>query len=672
MPLQFKSEQELVSFVIGSKLPEWQRKLFKQYAEAVQVHSQGEIFYKLDTLFPNEHEASKTQRILSFESVTEASFGRAANNVNRIFKNSSYTVEASEVTIQEANEHKYDGVNLYSWFLEEWVKYALKQDANARIVIYPPEYVAKYGRPEICFIESCYIKHLSDDAVMFISEEESLIDYQLKPMSVCSEVFYDQSINQTNVREAQNRTYTPRMESVIKKYVYHAFFKGVGFYKIEQTGVGGEYDFEFFPFDQDFLPCIDAGGEKGKNNINKSFLHPFVPFGNLALLQHSQHTAVNFTFSFPRMSEIVGPCEAVGCQDGFINCETPEDLAAFGEKKRCKNCRNGWTTNQTPYKVYQKHYDPQMTDDAKYLEVDDVKYYTPDVSILDYSKNEWKNYLDMAETAVYIQQRVATGGVESAKSKEIDRDDMYSFLYRVGKCYFQRLRFVLQAKENYLVSNPTQVSVETPYSYAILSEGEAFDALKDILASTVPIMLKASQVESFINKFVSMSSPIRKFLDVLKVVDPLLYYTNQEIVAFKSGTIVTVPQYSTHVFAYPTLQNMYADDPNIFLQDTKVIAAKLTEALKVFLPEPVKDLKTTILEASQKAQQQQADNGSSNNNNNNGAGDNSQDGPISQDRLPLAIAQLSLALQRAEQTGNTQLATLLKNNMNKLLAQIQS
>lgn len=670
MPLQFKSEQDLVSFVVGAKIPEWQRKLFKQYAEAVQVHSQGEIFYKLNTLFPNEHPLSKEQRILSFESVTEASFGRAANNVNRIFKNSSYTVEASEEVIQEANEHKYDGMNLYSWFLDEWVKYALKQDANSRIVIYPPEYVNKYGKPPIVFVESCYIKHLSDDAIMFVSEEESVIDYQLKEMSICSEVFYDQTINQRNVRETQNKTYTPKMEASIKKYVYHAFFKGVGFYRIEQTPTGGEYEFEFFPFEQDFLPCIDAGGEKGKNNVNKSFLHPFVPFGNLALLQHSQHTAVNFTFSFPRMSEIQTPCDGEGCQDGKVTCETEADIETFGPQKKCVRCGgSGFTRNQTPYKVYVKQYDPQMQDDTKHLEVDDVKYYTPDVSILDYSKDEWKGYLDMAETAVYIQQRVATGSTESAKSKEIDRDDMYSFLYRVGKCYFQRLRFVLQSMENYRVKNPTQVSVETPYSYAILSEGEAFVALKDILSSTVPIMLKASQVESFINKFVSMSSPIRKFLDVLKVVDPLFYYTNQEIVSFKSSQIVTTDQYSTHVFAYPTLQNMYAADTNIFLQDTSVIAANLVKALEPFMPAPVDDLKTTILKASQQAQ---GANGGGQTNGNGNNNDNSQDGPISQERLPLAIAQLSLALQRAESTGNNQLATVLKNNMNKLLSQIQS
>jgi len=297
------------------------------------------------------------------------------------------------------------------------------------------------------------------------------------------------------------------------------------------------------------------------------------------------------------MSEIQTPCDAEGCSLGFVICESDEDIQKFGERKACGKCGgSGFTRNQTPYKVYVKQYDPQgMESDNKHLEVDDVKYYTPDTGILEYSKNEWKNYLEMAETAVYISQRVATGNVESAESKEIDRDDMYSFLFRVGKCYFNRLRFVIQAFENYFIPNPMVVSIAIPYSYAILTEGEAFTELKDILSSNVPVMLKARQVEGFINKFVSQSSPVRQFIEVLKLVDPLLYNINSEISGFKANGIVTAEQYANHVFAYPTLQNLYVQDPNLFYQDSTIIAKKVMKELEQYKPEPVEDLKTKLL-----------------------------------------------------------------------------
>lgn len=600
MPLlTFQSEQDLVSFVIGAKLPEWQRKLFKKYADAVQVHSQGEVFYKLDRLFPNEHPNSKHHRLLSFESVTEASFGRAANNVNRIFKNSSYTVEASDKVIEVSSEHNFDGHNFYAWFLDQWVKYALKQDANSRIVVYPPEYVKATGRAPVVFVESCYLRHISEDMVVFVSEEESDIQYDLKENEICVEKFFDNSINAYNLREASQNTYTPKMEATIKRYVYHVFAKGDGFYRIEQTNnAGKEYEITYYPIEKDFLPVIDAGGDKGRNDINKSFLNPFVSFGNLALLQHSQHTAVNFTFSFPRMSEMQTPCDAVGCNEGHIRCETEADIKAYGDMKDCSKCGgSGYTVNQTPYKVYVKKYDPQgMVGDQDHLKIDDVKYYTPETSILDYSKKEWKDYLEMAETAVYVSQRVQTGNVESADSKRVTQEDMYSFLFRVGQTYFNRLRFTLQCWENYLVKNPMQVTVGIPYSYAILTEGEAFVALKDILASGVPVMLKANQVEGFINKFVSQSSPIRKFIEVLKIVDPLLYYTTLEITSFKMNNVVSAEQFANHVFAYPTLQNMFITDKDLFVQDTSVVAEKLRKELQQYKPVEPKTLKQQLTE----------------------------------------------------------------------------
>lgn len=669
MPFKFKSDKELVSFVIGAKLPEWQRKLFLQFAESVQVHSQGEVFYKLDRLFPNEHPESKMHRLLSFESITEPSFGRAANNINRIFKNSSYTVEASDKTIELSTEHSYKGQNFYNWFLDQWVKMALKTDPNARIVLYPQSYVDE-GNPFCVFVESCFLKHLSEDAVVFVSERESDVDYELQTMHVCSELFYDQTINRVNLKQSENRTYTPKVEATVRRYVYHAFFKGDGFYRIEQSKKeGSEYEITYYPIPYDELPIMDAGGEKGKRSVNKSFLQPFVPFGNLALLQHSQHTAVNFTFSFPRMSEIQTNCPA--CQSGKVACETEADKQRHGEFKDCALCKGtGKTANQTPYKVYVKNYDPNGTSGSdgtdKYLEVDDVKFYTPSTGILDYSKSEWRDYLEMAEIAVYIQQRIKTGNVESAKSKEIDRDDLYSFLARVGQTYYQRLRFCMQWMENYNVSNPTQVNINAPYSYAILSEAEAFTALKEMLTSTVPVMLKGSQVEGFVNKFVSQSSPVRKFMDVLKLTDPLLFYNGQEIAGFKASNIVTADQYATHVFSYPVLQMMYSQDKNIFLEDTDKIVAKLKEELKPYMPKVEDDLKTKFV--NQLSQQQPTPPAPGNNDVS--EEDDSQDNIIPIERVPLAIQQLSLAFQRAIDTNNTELANKLKERMNKLLARI--
>lgn len=595
--MQFKDDNELISFVKKAQIPDWQRKLFERNADAIQVHSQGHIFQKIMTLFPNEQEESKEHRVLAFESVTEASFGRAANNVSRIFKNSSYTVDASEKTIELVSSPIYEGQNFFTWFLENWVRWSLKEDANSRIVIFPKEYVDK-GNPQCEFIASCHLKYLSDDTVVYVSERESEVKYELKETYIEQHAYHDQTIGAMNLIDIQRNTYTPKVIATVVRPVYHVFSEGK-FYRVEQLSKSGEYQVEEYDYSGEGLPVIDAGGDTGKNKVNKSFLHPFVPFGNLALLQHSQHTAVNFTFSFPRMSEIQTPCEDPHCEAGFISCETEADLQQFPSgRKPCLRCGGtGFTKNQTPYKIYAKKFDPQgMAEEQKHLSIPEVQFYTPDTKILEYSKAEWKEYLEMAETAVYIQQRVKTGNVQAAKSKEIDRDDLYSFLTRVGQVYFSRLRFALQWIENSLTKSPARVSVGVPYSYAILDEGDAFNALNGILTSTVPVMMKANQVESFINKFVSQNSPIRKFIDVLKIVDLLLYYSTADITAFKLSGVVNEEQYANHVFAYPVLQRMYSENKNLFLQDTSAIVSALQKELAAFKPAPVQSIKDKFIQ----------------------------------------------------------------------------
>lgn len=589
----FETDAALVNFVINAKLPPWQSRLFKKNADAIQVHSQGQLFYKIDRLFPNEHPESKKHRVISFESITEASFGRAANNVNRIFKNSSYTVEASEKTIQTATQHEYKGQNFYNWFLDCWVKWALKEDANSLFVVYPPDY-AKESHQPVDFIASEHIRQNKNGILLFISERESEVRYELEEVKCTTETFYDQAIEGFNSRVTSENTFTPKINATFVRTVYHMFIKGEGFYRIAQQENNKEYEIDFFPMKQAFIPAMDVGGEQGKQDVNKSFLYPFVPFGNLALLQHSQHTAVNFMYSFPRMSEVQGPCDAEGCTSGWILCEATAECPEG--KKPCRACGGtGNRANQTPYKVYIRKDDPQaMVGDEKKMAIPQVEYYTPPTGILDYSKNEWNNYLEMAEKAVYIQQRIKTGNVEAAKSKEIDRDDLYSFLSRVSQVYFSRLRFALQCFENYYVGNPSQVVINIPYSFAILSEGEAFLALKDILVSSVPVMLKASQVESFINKFVSQSSPIRKFLDVLKMVDPLLFYSSEELTQYKVGGVITADQLSVHVFSYSVLQQMYFQDPQLFLNDNEVVVDALNKQLEKYKPVPAKGIKETF------------------------------------------------------------------------------
>lgn len=610
--MRFENVSDIVSFVASKAktLPQWQRELFSQYREEVQVHSNGLLFYKVDRLFPNEHPDSKAHRILAFEAITKGSFWKGVNNVTRVFQNSSYSVEASENTVAHVTSHNFDKQNLFSFFLKKWCETALANDPNAVVVVYPFEFMQGKKFSQVSFISSEHIEYQDDETVVFISEEESEKRYENSTGRTVTATVYDQALDRPNIvelnmSEAKN-TYTKITEVKWVRRVYHVF-TDMGFYRIAESEEGnGEYTYEFYMHNKNFMPVFKVGGMEAAKGVARSFFSVFCPFGNLALLQHSQHTAVNFMFSFPRMSEIETPCEQWDCKGkGYVVVDISD--AYPDGKKQCAVCRGtGYSTKQSPYKTYQRRFEPDKFDNGTIsaLNFDDVKFYTPDTNILNYSKKEWKDYLDLAEQAVYVPQEIMTGQVQSAKSKDIDRDDRYNFHSAIGKVFYDCLRNVIQAYEVYMNARPVEVAVNIPFSMAIENEMDTFEALQTILASDAPIVIKANKIETFINKFVSQSSPVRRFFNILKKVDLLLFYSDSQIAAQKIGGVVNMEQWAKHVYSFPVLSQMYYADRAIFDLDDDAIIKKLEAELKPLIPDQ-NMLKSRVIDAINNPQNQE-------------------------------------------------------------------
>src|SRR5438128_2013345 len=114
--------QEEINAVIKkayeAKLPDWKKTYYERIANNLQVHTKGLLFSKVDTLFPHEHPDSKLHCINTYEPITKGSVWKGINNIIRIFSNSSFTVSASDETLEYCNKPQFEGANLFNWFLE--------------------------------------------------------------------------------------------------------------------------------------------------------------------------------------------------------------------------------------------------------------------------------------------------------------------------------------------------------------------------------------------------------------------------------------------------------------------------------------------------------------------------------------------------------------------------
>lgn len=593
--------QSLIKLSEQARIENWRKDYYKRIADNLQVHTKGQLFSKIATLFPNENPASTAHCINTYEPITKSSIWKGINNIIRIFNNSSFTVNVSDASREWLNGFTYEGNNLFGFFLEQWVTKCIGEDPNGLIVVYPIDYAIERGISPIQFVRSDFIKAREKDFITFTSELDSTIEYNTVSQTTHREIFYDPKIDGLNGITEVKSTYNLKVEPKVVRRVYHTFTK-LGFLKYEEAG-NGQYNFEYhgFPNEMSFIPVFSGGGQEIENDVFDSFVGPFVPFGNLCLLQHRNHRAVDLMFSYPRMSEIQTPCDH--CTAGYNPCP-PSEKYPDG-KMPCGYCKSsGYVTVTSPYKVIQRKYDPEDQGQNKHLQTPAVEFYSPDVGILSYSKDAWRDYLKMAESAIFVQQKVMTGQVQSAESKGIDLEELYAWLYNISKVFYDRLRLVLQAIEEYINPSPLLVSVEIPYSFAILTEAEAFEALNTIINSEAPVFVKANEVENFVNKFVSKGSPVVRALQILKKVDLLLFYSNKDAQTFKSNNVINPDLWTRHVLAYPVLVRMYESDKQLFEKEDEAIITALEAELDKLMPKQQEvNLRDQLLKQMQGAQQ---------------------------------------------------------------------
>lgn len=575
---------QLVKLIQEAKMPEWWTKYAAQMAYNLQVHTKGLMFDKITGLYPNEHPDSQRHCINSYESITKGSIWKAINNIIRVFNNSSYNIQISDKTKAVIEEYQDSEGSLFSQFMEDWIKNAVAADPNGLCVVYPLDYTNDLYR-YVCYKD---LIHISDEVLVFISEKESEAKTEMIDSEYAKEIFFDyeHADGAPNVRYTTVKTYNRRLEKKYTNTVYHVFTKThfVRFYKKDAGDKEFLYDYYKHPKELTTLPYFESGGVEVETNLYESFVQPFVPFGNLALMSHRNHRAVDLMFSYPRMSEVQQPCDTCSGK-GETRCETGWET--------CRDCKGSkFVTVQSPYKTYRKIQDSFDTDN-RVFSTPSVEFYSPDVGILDYSKNEWKNYLEQAEQAVFVQKKTETGNVEAAKSKEIDREELYAWLANISKVLYNNLQMFLQYLENYVNASPIQVSVERPYSFAILTESEAFEALSNMLSSSVPVPIKANQIDSFVNKFISESSPVKRALHILKKYDLLLYYSNDDVNSLKGNGFVDSRMCQLHTLAYPLLMQMYELDNSLFDLDDDQIIEKLK--VEVDNRDLSKDLRSSVL-----------------------------------------------------------------------------
>lgn len=542
---------------IGVEIADYQQFYFKKLKTELQVHTMGKLFDKTLTLFSNEDPESAKFVLNSYEAITKGSIWRGIDQLSRIFNNSGFQVIGDAETIAKLNE-----VNFFSDYVNEFINITTAKDPNSIQVWYKKA----DGNWESRFVETQFIKVINKHEIAFIVPEES--EYKLT-----REV--DSIGRLVNTYDNQGkRIVNSYFEGV--KYEFGAKVKYVYINNnqyIEILAKNETAELTFTQFNQPLnSPYTFTGVDKLEEGVYNSPVSSFIPFGNHALIQHRTYRSVEALFGYPRMSEIELPCDhCVGGQEVCDPCdEFPEGV------KPCTKCGgSGHYSLQSSFKIYKRKLFP----DAPELNanIKPVEFFTPDIGILQYNADAWQKTIALGEDAIYVQRRLATGNVESAEAKEKQMESMYAWLGRISSVIYDNIQ---KAIDNFsIIHNTGQVSVQQPMSYAIISEMEAFGYLNTIVSTDAPLFIKTTHIENFLNKYISKTSPVIKIVDILKRIDPFVFYSSKDLQTMSDSGVISDMDWRVHNYAFPILNQLYTRNPDLLDQEPDVIERFLMQEL---------------------------------------------------------------------------------------------
>lgn len=539
------------------EIPQYKVHYFEKIKKQLQVHTEGKIFTKVINVFKNEEQESTNFVVDTYESVTKGSIWRGIDNIARIFNNTGFNITGDKDTIQALSDS-----NFFNDYIEDFITTSTAKDPNTVQVWkkYPD------GTWESEFIETQFIRLINEDEIAFIDVENSeyTIEVDNSFIGTTNSVYDD----------ATRRVTKSYFEGVKYKFgdnIRIIYISKLQYIEINKRGKEAEVTIENFanPLKH---PYTSTGVQEIAEGVYDSAVAPFIPFGNHALIQHRTYRSVEALFGYPRMSEVELPCE--NCVRGQESCDiTDENPMGL---KTCTKCQGtGHVTMQSTFKIYKRKLfpdNPELNTNVK-----PVEFFTPDSAILEYNAKAWKETLQMGEDAIYIQQRVETGNVESAKSREKQLESMYSWLGRISNVIYNNIQ---DAINNYcLITGAGIATVEKPMSFAIMSELEAFDYLNKIVSTDAPIFIKTSHIENFLNKYISKTSAVIKIVDMLKRVDPFVFYTQADLQALSDSGVINDQDWRVHAYAFPLLMQMYTRDPEILMKEYDAIESQLLTAI---------------------------------------------------------------------------------------------
>lgn len=473
-------------------------------SEEILVHSEGNK-PPYDVLLQrySEDDSIYEWRVNNYIPITKSSWNRALSVLQRIFISSKYRYEVKQEIQDYLDNNRFDGLP-FELYIQQKVSKIMLEDPNAWLIWMPygegltnskkevelhpiivkSKHKRKEDREEIIFYDDF-------DKVSYLNTDGKLVDD--------GDVYYRITKNE-----------------IFKVYRYDDDKKQ----EVYKEDLIYQHNFGFIPY-------IILGGRWSSTNKNYvSFFDSFVKIANEAIKQFSDWQVIMANCGYPikEMAEI--DCDY---SDEYGQCEQGRILTKSGDDKPCPKCNGKGFIPFTPTTTLIRR---QGSSFDEYDTRDLLKYHTPPVEVIQYAEKAWKELLERAEMSLNI---VHTMEAQSGVAKEIDREDMKSFLSEIANNVFINILYnslnIIQYYRLSYIKDKSKIEpplVNPPTSFNIKDVDELEIDYQEYLANNVDPGLIVKTYLELINKKYNSSKFENKIAKTITKYDKLFPYSLQD------------------------------------------------------------------------------------------------------------------------------------------------
>lgn len=491
------------------------------------------------SLRPNEEPHIHQFRIANYRAITYGSMNRAFDATYRMICSINYSIVAPDTIKTFIKEPIFMNYTLQVFLEKIFLKRDI-EDPNGIMIWLPTgagvqdNSQSVIPQPFLFYSEDIY--YMDTEVLVIKSDEKSIVQIDSNGQeSLMGDVYY-----------------------IITK---------MSFFKLIQVGLYSNHIFEtheIYAHKMGEIPAIVLGGDLNAEGVHESYFSPYLAFGDEAVATFSDWQASKLTAGHPIIEEF-----ELYEETKFEGTEVDKSSnpIAFGEEKY-KNNGERKVKHSSPYGIRVRKVPAKDStfDDTLGPEFPSRRYISPDVEALRYTGDAWKDLVRMAEESINVKnQTLAISGA----AKEIDNEDKYSMITKIGNNYFNVMQNCLRYISGYQNKGKIDPSIKInkPEVFRIKTEMDLVNEISTLKEKNVPaLFLSEATIELSIKRF--SGNPVsQKIFNVIILLDPLFVYSVAEKREMVLTNVVHQKEFTRSTYAYPLLMRIaYEKTAQVFIE----------------------------------------------------------------------------------------------------------